>query len=90
MSGDRSSWLTSEVKRASRSMRSWSWSTIRLKAEARTARSAKSALSRRVSRRPPAMASAAWAVSCSGRKARLAAQRPDDRPAERRDEGRQR
>ncbi len=28
VSGERSSWLTSEVKRASRSMRSWSWSTI--------------------------------------------------------------
>ncbi len=28
VSGERSSWLTSEVKRASRSIRSWSWSTI--------------------------------------------------------------
>ena len=81
VSGERSSWLTSEAKLASRSIRSWSRSTILLNAAASAARSAKLSLSRRVSRLPPAMARAARVVSCSGRRARAAAHSPSTAPA---------
>ena len=57
ISGDRSSWLTSDAKRASRSMRSCSACAISLNELASTPRCGSSVASRRVSRRPPAIAS---------------------------------
>ena len=82
MRGERSSWLTSEVNRASRSMRSWSWSTIGLKEPVRPARSGSSMASgSRVSSRPPAMAMAAAETPVSGRSDRPAAERPTAAPS---------
>ena len=53
VSGERSSWLTSELKRASRSIRSCSWSTMALKELVRPSRSGSAAsASRRVSSSP--------------------------------------
>ena len=42
--GERSSWLTSELNRASRSMRSWSWSTMALNELVRPSRSGSAAV----------------------------------------------
>ena len=81
VSGDRSSWLTSEVKRASRSIRSWSWSTIRLKELANAARSGSPVpAGSRVSSWPPAMATAARETPVSGRSDRALAERPRTTP----------
>ena len=82
VSGERSSWLTSEVKRASRSIRSWSWSTIVLNDWVRPARSGSSVVERsRVSRSPPAMATAARDTAESGRSERPLASRPINPPS---------
>ncbi len=80
--GERSSWLTSELKRASRSMRTWSWSTMALKEFVSPSRSGSVASgSRRVSSSPPAMAPAARDTSARGRKSRLLAKRPRPVPS---------
>ena len=67
MSGERSSWLTSEAKRASRSMRRCSASTMLLNDVTRPVSSGSVLGGRRVSSRSAAMASAAWLTSPSGR-----------------------
>ena len=79
--GDRSSWLTSEVKRASLSIRSCRLAVIRLKADASSWRSTSSPASTRVSRSPPAMATAASVTSPRGRSALPVAHRPSAAPA---------
>ena len=81
VSGERSSWLTSEVNLASRSMRSCRFAVIRLNAEASSWRSTSSPTSIRVSSSPPAMATAASVTSESGRSARELAHRPTAAPA---------
>ena len=75
ISGDRSSWLTSDAKRASRSTRSCSAPAISLNEAASEARSRSAGGTRRVSRRPPAMASAA--ADDLGERAQRAAAGPD-------------
>ncbi len=81
MRGERSSWLTSEAKRASRSTRSSSACAMWLNGTASTSRSGSSPTVRRVSRRPPAMASAAMPTSSRGARARRAAHQPSRPPA---------
>ncbi len=81
ISGERSSWLTSLAKRASRSTRVCSASAMSLNAFVNVLRSGSSDGSRRVSIRPPAIALAAWAASPSGRTARRAANEPISTPA---------
>ena len=76
MSGERSSWLTSEAKRASRSTRCSSASAISLNDSARTPRSGSFSGFNRVSSRPPAIDFAARAASATGRTARRAANAP--------------
>ena len=81
VSGDRSSWLTSELKRASRSMRSCNWSTMALNDMVKPSRSGSAASrSSRVSRSPEAMAPAARDTSASGRSERTLANRPSPVP----------
>ena len=81
VNGDRNSWLTSELNCASRSMRSWSWSTIALNEWVSPSRSGSAAVeSRRVSRSPLAMAPAARDTSVSGRNERTLAKRPNAMP----------
>ncbi len=81
ISGERSSWLTSEAKRASRSMRSCSAEAMSLNELASTPRSGSSVGGRRVPRWPPAIALAAWAASATGRTARRAAKTPSSTPS---------
>ena len=85
-SGERSSWLTSELNRASRSIRSWSWSTMALNEVVSPTRSGSAAsMSSRVSSSPPAMAPAASDVTSeSGRSSRRLAKRPERDPEQRR------
>ena len=78
--GLRSSWLTSEVNRASRSTRSCSVVTMSLNAEVRACMSGSSVGSRRVSSRPSAIARAACAALASGRTARREANTPSAIP----------
>ena len=70
ISGERSSWLTSEANRASRSTRSSRAWAMWLNGTASTSRSGSSPTTSRVSRRPPAMASAAAPTSSRGARAR--------------------
>jgi hypothetical protein len=81
MSGDRSSWLTLDANRASRSIRSSSTSAISLNDAASGARSTSSLASTRVSNRPVAMAWAASLMPRSGRSTRRAAHQPTSAPA---------
>ena len=81
ISGDRSSWLTSDAKRASRSTRCSSASAMSLNDSVSTRRSGSSVNSNRVSRRPPAIAEAAWAAVPSGRTARRAEKIPTSTPS---------
>ena len=80
--GERNSWLTSELKRASRSIRDWIWSTMALNEVVRPSRSG-SLVSEgsRVSSWPPAMATAARETSVSGRSERRLAKRPRPAPS---------
>ena len=81
MRGERSSWLTSELKRASRSMRSCSWSTMALNERVNPSRSGSAASgSSRVSSSPPAMARAARDTTANGRSERVLAKRPSAIP----------
>ena len=80
--GERSSWLTSELNRASRWIRAWSWSTMVLNELVRPSRSGSAASApKRVSSRPPAMATAARDTADSGRSDRRLANRPSARPS---------
>ena len=79
--GDRSSWLTSEVNRASRSIRPWRLPAMRLNEPASAFRSASSPASTLVPNCPPAMATAASEIPDSGRRTRPLAQRPTTAPA---------
>ena len=74
--GERSSWLTSEAKRASRSIRSSKPPAISLNDATKLSKSSSPAGSRRVSSLPPAIASAAPLTSRSGARALVAANRP--------------
>ena len=76
INGDRSSWLTSEAKRASRSTRCCSADAMSLNEVASTPRSGSSVGVSRVSRCPPAIALAASEASATGRTARRAASTP--------------
>ncbi len=76
MTGDRSSWETSEANRASRSMRSWSARAIWLNETTSSSRSASEVSSNRVSIWPSAMARAASLTSASGRRVRRLAHAP--------------
>ena len=76
MSGDRSSWLTSDAKRASRSTRCCSASAMSLNESVRIRRSGSSVDSSRVSSRPPAIDEAACAAVATGLTARRAAKMP--------------
>ena len=80
ISGERSSWLTSDANRASRSTRSWSAEAMSLNDVASTPRSGSSVGVRRVSSRPPAIAFAASDASATGRTARRAASTPTSTP----------
>ena len=72
-SGVRSSWLTSEAKRASRTIRSWRASTISLNDAISGVRSGSPLASRRVSRAPWEIRDAAVATPRNGRSTRLLA-----------------
>ena len=81
MRGERSSWLTSDANRASRSMRSCrAWAMSLNEAEIGR-RSGSSLVSSRVSRRPAASAMAAVDTPVSGRRARRLAHQPSAAPA---------
>ena len=81
INGERSSWLTSEAKRASRSMRSSRAAAISLNDIVSGARSGSSATTSRVSRRPLAIEWAASLTSVSGSSARRLAEYPRPAPA---------
>jgi hypothetical protein len=81
INGDRSSWLTSDAKRASRSMRSCRACAMSLNDMASGPRSGSAVPPRRVSSRPPAMACAAWLTSLSGVSTRRLAHHPRPPPA---------
>ncbi len=81
ISGERSSWLTSDANRASRSMRTCSADAMSLNELASTPRSGSLDGESRVSRAPPAMALAACAASATGRTARRAANTPSSTPS---------
>ena len=81
VSGVRSSWLTSDAKRASRSMRCCSETAISLNDRTMGSRSASPSSSSRVSRRPPAMSTAAADTRSSGRSSRRLAYKPTAAPA---------
>ncbi len=74
--GDRSSWLTSEANRASRSIRVCTASAISLNDPASRSRSGSDSGARRVSRPPEAISSAASATWLSGRSSRRLVARP--------------
>ena len=80
VSGERSSWLTSEAKRASRSMRSWTASAMLLNELTSRCRSGSASSGRRVSRPPSASSLAASATRDSGFRRRRLAHQPS--PAE--------
>ena len=75
--GERSSWLTSEAKRASRSIRVCTASAISLNEPANRSRSGSDSGARRVSSPPEAMSSAASATWLSGRSSRRLVARPN-------------
>ena len=79
--GERSSWLTSDVNRASRSIRFWRLAAIRLNEVARSRRSGSPPVSTRVSSWPPAIETAASEIPARGSRARPAAHRPTMAPA---------
>ena len=68
--GERSSWLTSLAKRASRSSRAWTASAMSLNEVASRARSGSPPGAIRASRPPSAISPAAWATRVSGRRSR--------------------
>ena len=68
--GERSSWLTSEAKRASRSMRLWTASAMSLNELTSRSRSGSGSGSSRVSKSPDASSLAAPATRESGRSSR--------------------
>ena len=74
--GERSSWLTSEANRASRSMRSCTASAMSLKEVTSRSRSGSCSGSRRVSRPPEASSLAASATRDTGRRSRRLADHP--------------
>ena len=75
--GERSSWLTSEAKRASRSIRVCTASAISLNEPANRSRSGSDSGASRVSSPPEAMSSAASATWLSGRSSRRLVARPN-------------
>jgi hypothetical protein len=81
MRGERSSWLTSDAKRPSRSMRSSSAWAMWLNDVTSASRSGSSPPSKRVSSRPPAIASAATPTFDRGRSVRRLIQYPSAAPA---------
>ena len=74
--GERSSWLTSEAKRASRSMRAWTASAMSLNESARRSRSGSPSRTTRVSRSPAAISPAASVMRPSGRSSRPLVHQP--------------
>ena len=81
MTGERSSWLTSDANRPSRSMRSSSAEAMWLNEVTNTPRSGSSSAPSRVSSRPPAIASAARETSANGRRVRRLVHQPRAAPA---------